>query len=160
MRSFCSAKASLIFSTKNISVFGYKVITHLSWPLNKLVKLTMLWITGPWSFCRLFSQGFIKGLADILCKTVTRYCSFLCDAFGNCYSVMFFSLWCIWFNGQWTPYLLKTSDLILEVTVYTSWVYFQVSILQLRKIKLKISSLKYTFNCKIWYPFYGIWYMD
>ena len=48
MRSFCSAKASLIFSTKNISVFGYKVVKHLtSWPLNELVKLTMLWTTGP-----------------------------------------------------------------------------------------------------------------
>ena len=41
-------KASLIFSTKkNISVFGYKVVKHLtSWPLNKLVKLRMLWTTG------------------------------------------------------------------------------------------------------------------
>ena len=49
VRSFCSAKASLIFSTKNISVFGYKVIKHLTnWPLNELVKLTMLWTTGPW----------------------------------------------------------------------------------------------------------------
>ena len=28
-RSFCSAKASLIFSTKNFSVFGYKVAKHL-----------------------------------------------------------------------------------------------------------------------------------
>ena len=43
VRSFCSAKASLIFSTKNFSVFGYKVVKHLtSWPLNKLIKLTML----------------------------------------------------------------------------------------------------------------------
>ena len=48
MRSFCRAKASLIFSTKNISVFGYKVIKHLtSWSLDRLVKLTMLWTTGP-----------------------------------------------------------------------------------------------------------------
>ena len=48
MWSFCSAKASLIFSTKNFSVFGYKVIKHLtSWLLNELVKLTMLWTTGP-----------------------------------------------------------------------------------------------------------------
>ena len=52
VRSFCTAKASLIFSTKKISVFGYKVIKHLkSWPLNKLVKLTMLWTTGPWFAC-------------------------------------------------------------------------------------------------------------
>ena len=30
VRSFCSAKASLIFSTKNISVFGYRVVIHLT----------------------------------------------------------------------------------------------------------------------------------
>ena len=71
MRSFCIAKAFLIFSTKNICVLGYKVIKHLtswptsstknismfgykvvkhltSWPLNELVKLRMLWTTGPW----------------------------------------------------------------------------------------------------------------
>ena len=48
MNSFCTAKASLIFSTKCFSVFGYKVVKHLtSWPLNELVKLTMLWTTGP-----------------------------------------------------------------------------------------------------------------
>ena len=48
VRSFCSAKASLIFSKKNFSVFGYKVVKRLtSWPLNELVKLTMLWTTGP-----------------------------------------------------------------------------------------------------------------
>ena len=36
------------FCNKNFSVFGYKVIKHLtSWPLNELVKLTMLWTTGP-----------------------------------------------------------------------------------------------------------------
>ena len=36
------------FFNKNISVFGYKVIKHLtSWPLNELIKLTMLWTTGP-----------------------------------------------------------------------------------------------------------------
>ena len=49
MRRFCSANASLIFATKNISVVCYNVVKHLtSWPLNKLVKLTMLWTTGPW----------------------------------------------------------------------------------------------------------------
>ena len=48
VRSFYSAKASLIFSMKNFSVFGYKVIKHLtSWPLNDLIKLRMLWTTRP-----------------------------------------------------------------------------------------------------------------
>ena len=38
------------FSTKSISVFGYKAVKHLSsWPLNELVKLTMLCTTGPWN---------------------------------------------------------------------------------------------------------------
>ena len=32
---------------KNISVFGYKVVEHLtSSPHNELVKLTVLWTTG------------------------------------------------------------------------------------------------------------------
>ena len=36
------------FLNKNISVFGYKAIKHLtSWPLLKLVSLTMLWTTEP-----------------------------------------------------------------------------------------------------------------
>ena len=29
VRSFCIAKASLMFSTKNFSVFGYKVVKHV-----------------------------------------------------------------------------------------------------------------------------------
>ena len=37
------------FLTKNISVFGYEVVKHLtSWSLNDLIKLTMVWTTGPW----------------------------------------------------------------------------------------------------------------
>ena len=52
VRSFCNAKASLIFSTKNTSVFGYKVVNHLtSWPLYDAIKLMILWTTGPrWLF--------------------------------------------------------------------------------------------------------------
>ena len=38
----------LSFLQQNISVFGNKVVKHItSWPLNQLVKLTMLWTTGP-----------------------------------------------------------------------------------------------------------------
>ena len=48
VRSFSTAKASLIFFNKNISAFGYKVIKFLtSWPLNELVRLMMLWTIGP-----------------------------------------------------------------------------------------------------------------
>ena len=40
-----------IFSTKHFSVFGYKVVKHLTrWPLKELVKLTMLLKTGLRSF--------------------------------------------------------------------------------------------------------------
>ena len=36
-------KASLILSTKHCSVFGNRVVKHLtSWPFNELVKLRML----------------------------------------------------------------------------------------------------------------------
>ena len=41
--AFAVQKLLSFFSTKNFSVFGYKVVKHLtSWPLNELVKLTML----------------------------------------------------------------------------------------------------------------------
>ena len=43
VRSFFSAKTSLIFSTKNKSVFGHKVIKHSTrLPVKELVNLTML----------------------------------------------------------------------------------------------------------------------
>ena len=40
------------FQQKNIRVFDYKVVKHFtSWPLNGLIKLTMLWTNGPrWFF--------------------------------------------------------------------------------------------------------------
>ena len=46
--AFAVQKILTFFSTKNISVFGYKAVKHLtSWPLNELVKLTMLEQLGP-----------------------------------------------------------------------------------------------------------------
>ena len=63
-----SAKASIIFSTKTISVFAYKVIKHLtSWSLNELVKLTMLWTTGPWN--GFLQQLFYENLSRIWSNT-------------------------------------------------------------------------------------------
>ena len=41
--AFALQKLLSFFSTKNFSVFGYKVVKHVtSWPNNELVKLTML----------------------------------------------------------------------------------------------------------------------
>ena len=43
MRGFCSAKASLIFSTRDFGVFGNRVAKHLAgWPLGELVGLAVL----------------------------------------------------------------------------------------------------------------------
>ena len=62
VRSFCSAKASLIFSARNISVFGYKMVKHLmSWSLNELIKLTMLWTTGPRTLITKFLYLLVNG---------------------------------------------------------------------------------------------------
>ena len=47
--SFCSAKATHIFSAKNIRIFyieSAKTVNEIS--LNELVKLTTLWTTEPW----------------------------------------------------------------------------------------------------------------
>ena len=48
--SFCSAKATHIFSAKNIRILyieSAKTVNEMT--LNELVKLTMLWTTGPWT---------------------------------------------------------------------------------------------------------------
>ena len=47
--SFCSAKATHIFSAKNIRLLyieSAKTVNEMT--LNELVKLTTLWTTGPW----------------------------------------------------------------------------------------------------------------
>ena len=47
--SFCSAKATHIFPAKNIRILcieSAKTVNEMT--LNELVKLTMLWTTGPW----------------------------------------------------------------------------------------------------------------
>ena len=47
--SFCSAKATHIFSAKNIRILyieSAKTVNEMT--LNELVKLTRLWTTGPW----------------------------------------------------------------------------------------------------------------
>ena len=47
--SFCSAKATHIFSAKNIRILymeSAKTVNEMT--LNELVKPTMLWTTGPW----------------------------------------------------------------------------------------------------------------
>ena len=48
--AFAVQKSFSYLFNKNFSVFGYKVKHLTSWPLNELVKLTMLWTTGPRSF--------------------------------------------------------------------------------------------------------------
>ena len=55
--SFCSAKATHIFSAKNIRILyieSAKTVNEMT--LNKLVKLTTLWTTGPWA---------LNGLSDL-----------------------------------------------------------------------------------------------
>ena len=48
--SFCSAKATHIFSAKNIRILcieSARTVNEIT--LNELVKLTTLWTTGPWT---------------------------------------------------------------------------------------------------------------
>ena len=52
--SFCSAKATHIFSAKNIRILcieSAKTVNKMT--LNELFKLTTLWTTGPWCFTSL-----------------------------------------------------------------------------------------------------------
>ena len=62
MSSFCSAKATHIFSAKNIRILyieSVKIVNEMT--LNELVKLTMLWTTGPWYFSYFSSKNICCG---------------------------------------------------------------------------------------------------
>ena len=55
--SFCSAKATHIFSAKNIRILyieSAKIVNEMT--LNELVKLTMFWTTGPRSLLHICKQ--------------------------------------------------------------------------------------------------------
>ena len=55
--SFCNAKATHIFSAKNIRILcieSAKTVNEMT--LNELVKLTTLWTTGPW--CTLININY------------------------------------------------------------------------------------------------------
>ena len=74
--SFCSAKATHIFSAKNIRILcieSAKTVNEMT--LNELVKLTMLWTTGPWSLGVWDNESLLYMYVDTpsnlkQCKTV------------------------------------------------------------------------------------------
>ena len=62
--SFCSAKATHIFSAKNIRILyieSAKTVNEMT--LNELVKLTTLWTTGPWSLRVLETLGRVSAIS-------------------------------------------------------------------------------------------------
>ena len=64
MSSFCSAKATHIFSAKNfrkLYIESAKIINEMA--LNELVKLTTLWTTGPLkqiALCTVITKTYLK----------------------------------------------------------------------------------------------------
>ena len=68
MSSFCSAKATHIFSAKNIRILyieSAKTVNEMT--LNELVKLTTLWTTGPRYV--LYPFKFCLATRNCICKT-------------------------------------------------------------------------------------------
>ena len=66
--SFCTAKATHIFSAKNIRILcieSDKTVNEMT--LNELVKLTTLWTTGPWFLVRKTSRyTYLQTAVDFL----------------------------------------------------------------------------------------------
>ena len=59
--SFCSAKATHIFSAKNIRILyieSAKTVNKMT--LNELVKLMTLWTTGPWTLVKNFKKYYLR----------------------------------------------------------------------------------------------------
>ena len=102
--SFCSAKATHIFSAKDIRILyieSAKTVNEMT--LNELVKLTTFWKTGPWNLstqCRLIRRRVLwrlilvctvcqcpsPGFTDNpLCTALWRHSDKNCTAIGNSY---------------------------------------------------------------------------
>ena len=74
--SFCSAKATHIFSAKNIRILyseSAKTVNEMT--LNELVKLTTLWTTRP---------RIIMARAVMCCKRLQRYSNILSPRYKIC----------------------------------------------------------------------------
>ena len=72
--SFCSAKATHIFSAKNIIILyieSAKTVNEMTF--NELTKLTTLWTTGPrqfvFSWSKFFPFRFLKGFSNTMEET-------------------------------------------------------------------------------------------
>ena len=71
--SFCSAKATHIFSAKKIRILyieSAKTVNKMT--LNELVKLTTLWTTGPWRHCSLYYRSLIEMATTLWSHTRAR----------------------------------------------------------------------------------------
>ena len=99
--SFCSAKATHIFSAKNIRILyikSAKTVNEMT--LNKLVKLTMLWTTGPWpgqgtADFPICPYNYIANSADpdqIQCCILSVYTLFACACPLNI--IVTCNIWC------------------------------------------------------------------
>ena len=69
--SFCSAKATHIFSPKNFRILymeSFKTVYEMT--LNELVKLTTLWTTGPWSYAALCRVNMVGVKYRAVCINV------------------------------------------------------------------------------------------
>ena len=95
MTSFCSAKATHIFSAKNIRILyieSAKTVNEMT--LNELVKLTTLWTTGPWYFSNFSTKTYYYAHAQddlnlgIYSCSKTIFCLTLCS-----WSYITTSLW-------------------------------------------------------------------
>ena len=86
--SFCSAKATHIFSAKNFRILyieSAKTVNEMT--LNELVKLTTLWTTGP----RLPDQGLHMAGQSLSRNTTYAYALAICFSWHFCHQPLWLS---------------------------------------------------------------------
>ena len=100
--NFCSAKATHIFSAKNIRILyieSAKTVNEMT--LNELIKLTTLWTAGPWSssnilciFCKNISEGTLYPETHWINHSVVKS-DRQCDQSGASIFFFFFFFMCL-----------------------------------------------------------------
>ena len=109
--SFCIAKATHIFSAKNIGILyieSAKTVNEMT--LNELVKLTTLWTTGPWFLPigshQWLSYNFSK-IPELAqwSQRARKYINYTIVPLATC--------WCVWNNAGCVGNSIDSDQMLL-----------------------------------------------
>ena len=140
--SFCIAKATHIFSAKNIIILyieSAKTVNEMT--LNELVKLTTLWTTGPWKIIVVGISPVLYGLSGL--SNLVYECIIISHSINRSLWPVCWLLTCInpchaeWIQMTCPLLIVSQSDFLIQVVdtnLHNEWQTVQIQISRLLQI--------------------------